>query len=397
MKRIIKLLALAATLAVFAIPTLAQKQECTDDNKGTWYKTFYDNYKGDAAQQKVAYDNAKLYLDSCPADPNDAQAKFMKKFVDAVEAMRNKANTGKQFEAAVTSKNYADEMKYGKEILANDPDNVDVNSILGVAGLADGSLLKESATYAAKGIQLIDSGKPIKAYPRDQALAYLNWTIGKSKLATSPADAITELLKVAKIESDVKKNPQLYLDLAAAYEAGPRAKLSKEYTDSLNPADKTETDQSKVILENLNRVIDNQIDAMARAAAFTSDAAKKKEIVAELATLYKYRNKGASDANVTELVASVVSKPIPEPPTPITSLPTPLATPAGTPATNNGGNGGATNGGGAKPAGNSLTNTSNTGGNKTGTGAVTATQSGSAKPAASPTPTKKPPLKYRRG
>ena len=135
---------------------------------------------------------------------------------------------------------------------------------------------------------------------------------------------------------------------------------------------------------------------MARAAAFTSDAAKKKEIVTELATLYKYRNKGASDANVTELVAGVVSKPIPEPPTPITSLPTPtpVTTPGGTPATN-GGNG--TNGGGAKPAGNSLTNT-NTGGNKTGNGAATGTQSNSSKPAASPTPTtKKPPLKYRRG
>jgi len=387
MKRIIKLLVLAATLAVFVVPTLAQKQECTDDNKGTWYKTFYDNYKGDAAAQKIAYDNAKLYLDSCPADPNDKQAAFMKKFVDAVDAMKDKANTGKQFEAAVTSKNYADQMKYGRLVLANDPDNVDVNSILGLAGLADGSLLKDSAGYAAKAIQLIDSGKPIKAYPHDQALAYLNWTIGKSKLATAPADAITDLLKVAKIESDVKKNPQLYLDLAAAYEAGPRAKLSNEYTASLKP-DKTETDQSKVILENLNHVIDNQIDAEARAAAFTSDAAKKKEIVTELASLYKYRNKDATDANVTELVASVVSKPIPEPPTPITSLPTstPVTTPGGTPATNNGGNGG-----GAKSVGNDLTNTSNTGGNKTGTGATTGTQTGSSKPAASPSPLAKKP------
>jgi len=394
MKRIIKLLALAATLAVFAVPTLAQKQECTDDNKGTWYKTFYDNYKGDGAQQKVAYDNAKLYLDSCPADPNDAQAKFMQKFVDLVNASRQKASTGKEFEKAVADKKYSDQMRLGKELLATDADNVDINTILGIAGLADGTLLKESATYAAKAIQLIDSGKPLKAYPHDQALAYLNWTIGKSKLASAPPDAITDLLKVAKIESDVKKNPQLYLDLAAAYEAGPRAKLSKDYTDSLNPADKTETDQSKVILENLNRVIDNQIDAMARAAAFTSDAAKKKEIVTELATLYKYRNKGATDANVTELVASVVSKPIPEPPTPITSLQTPGTTPTGTPATNNGGNG-TTTGGGAKPAGNNM---SNTGGIKTNTGASTVTQSGSSKPAPSPTPlTKKPPVKYRRG
>jgi len=394
MKRIIKLLALAATLAVFAVPVLAQKQECTDDNKGTWYKTFYDNYKGDAAAQKVAYDNAKLYLTSCPADPNDAQARFMQKFVDAVEKMMDKANTGKQFETAVTSKNYADQMKYGKLLLATDSDNVDVNTILGIAGLAEGSLLRDSATYAAKAIQLIDTGKPLKAYPHDAALAYLNWTIGKSKLATAPADAITDLLKVAKIETDAKKNPQLYLDLAAAYESGPRAKLSNEYTASLKP-DKTETDQSKIILENLNHVIDNQIDAMARAAAFTSDAAKKKEIVTDLAALYKYRNKEATDANVTELVASVVSKPIPEPPTPITSLPatTPVTTPAATPATNNGGNGG-----GAKSVGNSLTNTSTTGGTKTGNGATTGTQTGSSKPAASPTPlTKKPRLNHRRG
>ena len=114
---------------------------------------------------------------------------------------------------------------------------------------------------------------------------------------------ITDLLKVAKLESEVKKKPELYLDLAAAYESGPRAKLSEEYTASLKP-DKTETDQSKVILANLNGVIDNQIDAEARAAALTTDAGKKKEIVTELTSLYKYRNKTATDANVTELVAS---------------------------------------------------------------------------------------------
>src|SRR5256714_13362440 len=106
MKRIIKLLALAATLAVFAVPTLAQKQECTDDNKGTWYGTFYNNYKGDAAAQKVAYDAAKMYLDSCPADPNDKQAAFMKKFVDLVDESHKKAGTAKDFEKAVADKKY---------------------------------------------------------------------------------------------------------------------------------------------------------------------------------------------------------------------------------------------------------------------------------------------------
>src|SRR5438477_231825 len=152
MKRIIKFLALAATLAVFAVPALAQKQECTDDNKGTWYKTFYDNYKGDPAAQKLAYDNAKLYLDSCPADPNDKQAAFMQKFVTAYEGSQKKSQLAKAFEKAVADKNYAEQMRVGKELLTYDPDNADIYTILGIAGLAEGSLLRDSATYAEPAI-----------------------------------------------------------------------------------------------------------------------------------------------------------------------------------------------------------------------------------------------------
>src|SRR5207248_3518796 len=99
----------------------------------------------------------------------------------------------------------------------------------GVAGLAQAGLLNDSATYARKAMSLIDQGKPIKAYSHDQALAYLNWTIGKSQMTSSPADAIKSLLAAAKLDSEVKKNPQLYLDLNAAYELGPRKTLSEDY------------------------------------------------------------------------------------------------------------------------------------------------------------------------
>ena len=284
---------------------------CNNKNKGAWYGTFYKNYKGNPAAQKVAYDAAKKYLGACPDDPYDRQAAFMKKFVDLMDVSLGKANSGKAFQDAVAARNYDDEIKYGNEILAIDPENVDVLSIMGVAGLAQGSLLNESAADAEKAIQLIESGKPLRAYAHDQALAYLNWTIGKSKLAGAPA-AIPYFLKSAKLESEVKKNPQLYLDLSAAYETGPRAKLSKDYKDSLKP-DQTESDQSKVILENLYRVIDNQIDVMARAAAL-APADAKKTIVGDLSALYKSRNKNATDANVTELIANILSKPIPSPP-----------------------------------------------------------------------------------
>jgi|SRR5215831_8183684 len=334
MKRITKLLALTATLAVFAIPALAQADQCNDDNKGAWYKTFFDNYKGDPPAQKVAYDAAMKYINACPDDPNDAQRKYMKKFVDLMDKNGDKAKAAAAFDEALKNKNYADQLKWGKVVLANEPENANVTTILGVIGLADKNLLNESASYATKAIQLIEAGKPISAYQHDQALAYLNWTLAKSKLQNSPADALNDLLKAAKLESEVKKNFQLYLDISAAY-AAPHAKLSKDYQDSLNP-DKTESAQSKVILENLNRIIDNEIDAMARAAAL-APADVKKTIVGDLTALYKYRKKDATDANVTELVANVLSKPIPDVPTPVTSVPTP--TPASTPAATSGTNG----------------------------------------------------------
>jgi len=386
MKQTIKLLTLAAAMAVFAVPTHAQKQECTEENKNAWYKTYYDNRKGSEEQQKTAYDTANIYIESCPDDPNDAQLPPMKKFVIAYKAMLDKKKAAEDFKKAVGSNNYAEQMRSGKLLLASEPDNVDLNVILGMAGLGDPNLLNESAQYAKKSIGLLESGKSTAAFTKDKALAYLNWTVGKSKLASAPADAISDLLKAAKLESEVKKNAQLYLDLAAAYESGPRAKLSDQYTASLKP-DKTETDQSKLILLNLNPVIDNQIDAEARAAALTTDAGKKKEMVTELTTLYKYRNKTATDANVTELVATVLSKPIPDMPAPVTSLPTPAPSP--TPATTGGTNGAtnpSTNAG--KPAGNSMTtNTSNTGASRTGTVTGT-TQSGTSKPASSPSPKK---------
>jgi hypothetical protein len=387
MKQMIRLLALATAIAGFAVPAVAQKQECTEENKNAWYKTYYDNRRGSEEQQKIAYDAANTYIDSCPDDPNDAQLPPMKKFVAAYKVMLDRKKAGEDFKKAIDTKNYPEQMRSGKLLLAAEPDNVDVNVILGIAGLGDANLLNESAQYAKKAMSLLASGKSTKVYTNDQALAYLNWTVGKSKLASAPADALTDLLKAAKIEGDVKKNPQLYLDLAAAYESGPREKLSAEYTASLKP-DKTETDQSKVILENLNRIIDNQIDAEARAAALTTDAGTKKGIVTELTSLYKYRNKTATDANVTELVAGVLSKPIPEVPMPVTSVPTPQPSPTPTPTGSTTGAPTNPSTNASKPAGNNTTNPSNPGPAKTGTVTGTTKPGGPAKPSPSPTPKK---------
>src|SRR6266481_1645009 len=99
MRRTIKLVTIAMMLALFAAPALAQSKECNDENKAAWYDTFLKNYKGEPPQQKIAYDAAKLYLTSCPEDPADQIAAFMKnKFVVPYEKIMANADVAKQLD-----------------------------------------------------------------------------------------------------------------------------------------------------------------------------------------------------------------------------------------------------------------------------------------------------------
>src|SRR5262249_10198393 len=335
MKRTIEFLALAAVLTVFAVPALAQKQECTDENKAKWYQTFLDNRKGD---QKVAYDAAKLYLDNCPADPNDKQAEYMReKFVKPYEAMMNNAGVAKQFEDAVKNKNYPDQIKYGKQILTRDPDNSGVNIIMALTAMYDANLLPDAAEAAKKAISLIEVGKPYAPVAtKDQALGYLNWVVAKSLAKSDPNSAITHFIKAARFEGDPKKNPQLYNELAAAYGEGPVAKLAEDYKKFIGQPESTE---SKLVKANLNQAIDRQIDAFARAAAYSTNAADKNAIMEVLTGLYKDRNNNTDGLN--DLVAHVIEKPVPDFPTPITTLPAQSSTPATNNTTNGSTNGAA--------------------------------------------------------
>ena len=379
---------LAGMLAAFTAPVLAQSKECNDENKAAWYDTFLKNYKGEPPQQKIAYDAAKLYLTSCPEDPNDKIADFMKnKFVIPYEKLTTSNSVKKQFEDAYTNKKYADQLRLGKEIISTEPDNSSVYIIMGLAGTGDPSLLAESSQFAKKAIELIETGKPFAPYDsKDKALAAMNYTVAEANLKTNPADAIPFFLKAAKYDSDLKKSYQLYYDLATAYEKGPGAVLTEKYRPFVG---KDETDESKLVKANLNQIVDRQIDALARAAALATDANTKKAIMDDLTALYKYRNN--SDAGLNELVAGILNKPLPEIPTPLTSLPTPApgSTPAGTPGTN-----------GGAPAGTPTSNTKPAGTNSvTSTGTQKPAATGSTKPAPSPTPSPTPNRKpnFRRG
>jgi hypothetical protein len=311
--------------------------ECTEENKAKFYTQYYENRKD---HQDVAYDAAKKYLAACPDAPaDDVYAKTLKKFVKDYEAATRKS----QFLEAYDKKNYAEVMTLGKQVLADDPGYVRANILIGYVGYlaslgGNTSLNGESANYAKQAISLLEAGKtPDDWRPflnKDDALAWLNYSLGYTNLKTAPADAIPYFLKAARMESSLKKNPATYYFIAVAYETGPYARLTEEYNAKFKG--QTESPESKLAQANINQVVDREIDAYARAVALStaSDAKtqqSKKEWMDRLTELYKYRNK--SETGLNELVAGILSKPLPDVPMPLTTLPTPPATGATAPVT----------------------------------------------------------------
>jgi len=362
MKKMIRLIALGATVAILALPTLANSLElqdqCSQENKDAFYAAFRE---ARTADQPKAYENAKKYL-ACPpaADATDATQKiidYLKKWVTAYE------EGSKQQQLPVllyNQKDYPKAYELGAQLLTKDPENLNYLVHLGVNGylianLKNPTMSATAVSSAKKAIELLEGGKTLDSWQpltgKDEALAYLNYTVGVFSLEGDPSSALKNLLKSAQYETLLKKSPQTYAYIGGAYEAGPYAKQSEAY--KTNFSGKDETPESKLALANINQIIDRMIDAYARAVALAGAdpkfASQKAAWNDSLTEWYKYRHNKTTDG-MNEFVAAVLAKPLPPEPTPLTSLPTEPAA-SGTPAsgTTTSTNAATTNGA-AKPA-----------------------------------------------
>lgn len=354
MKKLITFFSICTTVAILALPAaarnsiaqpdLAVQDQCSQEAKDALYASFLKNRKDDQAK---AYDDAKKYL-ACPAgEVTEAQQKiidYLKKWVTAYEKGMRMVRL---IQFLYTDTKYPEAYAIGKEILADEPDNLKVLVHLGANGYLltpnNAALAAESGGYAKRALQALEAGQTVDDYAplanRDVAVAYLNYTIGTQALQSDPGTALKHLLKAAQFETPLKKSPYTYAYIAGAYETGPYDKQSKLYKETYSGKD--ETPESKLALANINQLVDRMIDAYARAVALAGSdpkvAAAKQGWNDSLTQWYKFRNNN-SDAGMSELLAGILSKPLPPEPTPLTSLPaTPAATPVGntgTPATN---------------------------------------------------------------
>lgn len=358
MKKTFGFLGVCATLAMLSVPVFANttysvvnetlQEPCSSDAKMALYAEVTANLQKDQAK---AYEAAKKYV-ACPGEGADeAEQKrvaYLKNFIAKFE----KAQRKDQLTILIGKKDYPAAFEAGKLVFADDPTYLKGYMELALAGAIsqNQALANDTIAYAQKAIEMIESGAatPTTWAPfdnKDDALAKLNYAIGSLQAASNPDKAIPYLIKAAGYNSKIKTTPLTYAYLAEAYERGPYAKQSADYKAQFT----NETPESKLALENINQIIDREIDAYARAVALAGNDPAKVGWMTALTDLYKFRNKSET-AGLNEMIAGIMSKPLPPVPTPITSLPTPAATPAA-------GASGATTGTAPAPSGSAPTGT----------------------------------------
>ena len=339
MKTLSRLLMLAALATAFSLPAFAQDPAaspaaagpCEEAARGELYTQYYNTKKTDQAK---AYDLGKQYLakyESCA----DNYSASVKKFVD----LYGKALYRSDFFKAYDAKDVTKLNSVGRQLLNNDPNDV-AAAMLAAVGVYQGVQSKnpavtdaDAAFFIAKAIELIESGQQPKNLAdqpswlpfanKDDALSFLNFSQGAMfAKSNNPAEALKRYVAVAQSAGKDKESPLLYANIAQIYrgEVAPLYERYKTFT--------TETDESRLLLANINRIVDSMIDAYARAVAYSTNPADKAKYMADLTELYKSRHNN-TDAGLTEFIAGIKAQPLPMT-QPITSLPAAVTPAPGT-------------------------------------------------------------------
>lgn len=346
MKTLTRLLTVAALASLFALPSFAQDaaaaaNPCESQERTDLY-TKYFNEKKNTNDQKPAFETAKQYLAKYESACSDQYSQAVRKFHDAYAKALGEANVAVDWQKAVTAKDARKAFESGRQLLAKDAENVGIyltNAALGYnavipkgSNAGDAALTAETVAAANKAIELIQAGREPKdttgkaswgAFKsRDEALAWAHYVLGTLQFKTDPAGAVNHMVAVAQSNSSVKEEPTVYTVLAVALEA-ERARLAEEYKKFTE-----ENDQSRMVLANINQIVDRQIDAYARAVAYDKDAARKADSMNILTELYKSRNNGATDGlqariDAVRTTPLLVTTPITTPPPAATPTPTP--------------------------------------------------------------------------
>jgi tetratricopeptide (TPR) repeat protein len=300
-------------------PTVVAQDPCAEKARADAYTKYYElkNKKDaagqpDPAAQRQAYDIAMEYLPKY-SKCDDAYTKAVQKFVE----LYGVAAKDFDFLKAFNEKRWADAVNQGKQIIAQRPDDTKITMLTAWAAYTGGvppgdkALLAEAEVLIPKALQLLETGKPPDSYEpfkdKEDAQSYLGYVLGALNADKNPEEALKHLTKVAQSNGRAKTEPTTYQYLGYVYDQ-QYEKLAEQYKTvaTKDPAKGTE------LLNNINSVVDKIIDAYARAIAYSkTESPTKTAWMDKVRELYKWRHQG-SETGMTEMIASITTKPLPQ-------------------------------------------------------------------------------------
>lgn len=285
-----------------------------DAERDDLYTKFAENKKLPIPEkQRLAYEAAKEYLKRYD-DGGDEYASDMRKFVREYEKVM------KQFDvySLYLDKKYLKAFEVGRAVLEKDPENFYVLGILAEAGFDNSqtgniSLNDETVGYARRALELLEANKVTRPDPfvsNEIGRGFLNFALGWFLRTQSPAEAAAALVIAARSEGPYKTNALTYNLLGNALVKN-YAKASTEYNEKFG--NKPPSAEQQAALAQLMQLGERAIDAYARAIALSTrpeEQEGRSKMLAQLTNLYKSFHNN-SDAGLTELIAGVLSKPLP--------------------------------------------------------------------------------------
>jgi len=307
------LLLLAGGVRAQRNPTMPS--QLNDAEREDLYTRFSENKKVPISErQRLAYEAGREYLIRFN-DATDRYIPEIRRFVTEYEKVM------RQFElySLYSAKNYSKAFELGRSILSTDADNFYVLAVLTEAAFdsaqsGNATFNDEAVELARRAIQSLESNKFTKPDPfasKEIGRGFLNFALGWFLRTKSPADATAAIVNAAKADSPYKTNPLTYNLLGNAILKGEYAKLSVEYNEKFG--NKPPSPEQQAMLAQIMQLGQRAIDAYARAVALTTSPEQQEgraKMLAQLTNLYKSFHNN-SDAGLTELIAGVLSKPLP--------------------------------------------------------------------------------------
>jgi tetratricopeptide (TPR) repeat protein len=330
MKRLLLIAALVfapAMLASLATAQTAGAQPAAQDPKAeeaAAYKAWYDaNGAKDFAK---AMELAKAYVEKYPGGQNVAYLK--EKWIPSTRTTL--------FNQAIGQKNMNDMIRIGREVLADNPDNLDYLIAMSVqlrtnelfATPPNFALGKDAAEFTERAMKLIDSGKtptpnPSSPFDKNKTIAFFEQTLAVIDDHNKNIDKALERYQRA---GSLDPMSPLYFFHVGRLNQEKYLAAAKKYQD-LPEADRDASPPSaevKAALDDVNKYADGVINGWLRYLGLTADKpttgdtrSKVESVVTEL---YKFRNN-----NTIEGLAKLVEQNKTSP-TPV-SMPAPVAPP----------------------------------------------------------------------